>query len=257
MLAEFKQGQDPDVFMKEQISFIELAFREHVNVLYKMNTSHKSQGNAFALNQKKNSNSVLGVQVALSNAEQIVFAMIQSANEKHNVAFAQSGDELNERFRRARVALNYHNGFIQIKTDEMVQSQIAKPFWLLVNDSKWKNVETDMLEAVDRSETAQRDPAFYAAKALESAIKIISNERGWTTGKERGACQYIDSFRKKANGSFIAEWEAAALRHIFSNVRNELGHGPGGEPMPVLTQQQTDWTIEAAMSWTKSLISRL
>jgi hypothetical protein len=68
---------------------------------------------------------------------------------------------------------------------------------------------------------------------------------------------FIDNLVAEKNGRFIELWEADAIRHIFANVRNALGHGPGGEPMPALSQQQTDWTIEAAMSWTKSLIRRL
>ena len=174
-----------------------------------------------------------------------------------NELFVASCDELNMRFRRAKCPLNYHNGYIQIETDEMVQEQITAPFWKLVSDSKWKNVEIDMMEAVDRREANDRDPAFYAAKALESAIKIISDSKQWTTGKEKGASQFIDNLRSSANGTFIVEWEADALRHIFSKVRNELGHGPGTQPITALSQQQTDWVIEAAMSWTKSLVGRL
>ena len=259
LLAEFTQGQDADVFMKARISFLEIAFRERMNALALANYTEK-------LRKSKSLSAENKVDVALrqegflrsvSAVNDWVDVMTNNQNARMNTAFVASCEELNERFRRAKCPLNYHNGFIQIETDAMVQERIAEPFWKLVSNPKWKNVEIDMMEAVDRSETAQRDPAFYAAKALESAIKIISDERGWTTGKESGAGQYIDNFRKKANGSFIAEWEAAAIRHIFANVRNELGHGPGGEPMPVLTQQQTDWTIETAMSWTKSLIGRL
>ena len=36
-----------------------------------------------------------------------------------------------------------------------------------------------------------------------------------------------------------------------------VGHGPGDEPMPELSPQQTDWAIEFCMSWTKSLIKQL
>jgi hypothetical protein len=36
-----------------------------------------------------------------------------------------------------------------------------------------------------------------------------------------------------------------------------LGHGPGGEKMPELSQQQTSWAIENCMVWVKSLILRM
>lgn len=114
-----------------------------------------------------------------------------------------------------------------------------------------------MMEAVDRREANDRDPGFYAAKALESAIKIISDDKGFTRGSEKNVNQFIDNLVAEKHGRFIALWEAEAIRHIFANVRDALGHGPGGVSMPALTQQQTDWTIESTMSWTKSLIRRM
>ena len=261
MLTGINEGQDADVFMKHRISFIELAFRERMQVLINADANQVFIANEIAQqiksikNQAKNAFSDIALAMHESNLIKSKFKETEIA--KMHAVFAASCSELNERFRRAKCPLNYHNGFIQIETDVILQKQVAEPFWNLVSDAKWKNVETDMMEAVDRSESAQRDPAFYAAKALESAIKIISDERGWTTGKERGAGQYIENLRSPTNGGFIKDWEAKAIQLIFSSVRNGLGHGPGREPMPVLTQQQTDWTIEAAMSWTKSLIGRL
>jgi hypothetical protein len=255
MLAEFKQGQNPDVFMKERISFIELAFRERSWALSMASINQQSQ--ARSLTKRPNASSGDHLSTALDQTENFLSQIMRSTNVRLNEAFVLSCAELNLRFRRAKCLLNYHNGFIQIETDALLQKQVAEPFWKLVSDSKWINVETDMMEAVDRSESAQRDPAIYAVRALESAIKIISDNKNWSTGKEKGASQFIDNLRSTANGSFIVEWEAVALRHIFSQVRNGLSHGPGSEPMPALTQQQTDWTIEAAMSWTKSLIGRL
>ena len=261
LLAELKPGQDPDVFMKSRISFFELAFRERMNAISINNISQQFQAKLLTKPiQNLQTRAAARDGVAITNSLSEMMDVLgrsnsqiqESKNAQNKKDFLLSCEELNERFRRAKCPLNYHNGFIQIETDAMLHNRIAAPFWRLVSNPKWKNVEIDMMEAVDRSETAKRDPAFYAAKALESAIKIISDERRWTTGKENGAGQYIDNFRKKANGYFVAEWEATAIRHIFANVRNELVHGPGGELMPELTQQQTDWAIEAAMSWTKS-----
>jgi len=257
LLEEFKPGQNADMFMKERISFLELAFRDCKQLILAAEISHKSRLESFNKKTVDPKNNLFLLMEALNAPISVELDLLKIEIGIKNTAFIAACDELNVRFQRAKVPLNYRNGFIQIETDSLVQDQITAPFWKLIGDPKWKNVEIDMLEAVDRSENSKRDPAFYAAKALESAIKIISDEQGWTIGKESGAGHYIDNFRKRANGSFVAEWEAAALRHIFSSLRNPLGHGPGGEPMPVLTQQQTDWTIEAAMSWIKSLIGRL
>ena len=184
-------------------------------------------------------------------------AGVRAANEKINSEYLQHVEELNHRFRQSKSPISLHNGFVQINGDALVHESIEKPFWTLVRDPKWKNVEIDMMEAVDRRESNERDPAFYGAKALESAIKIVSDERGFSRGSEKNVNHYIDNLVADRNGRFVELWEADALRHIFANVRNALGHGPGGQPMPNLTQQQTDWTIEAAMSWTESLILRL
>ena len=113
-----------------------------------------------------------------------------------------------------------------------------------------------MKEALDRRDTDARDPAFYAARALESALKIVSDEKEWTHGKEKGAHSYIDNLAAKRS-AFIADWEADALKHFFSKVRNPLGHGPGTGKMPELSRQQTDWAIEMSMVWIKNLIRRL
>jgi hypothetical protein len=126
-----------------------------------------------------------------------------------------------------------------------------------VADPKWKNVDHDMKEAVDRSHAGERDPAFYAAKALESTIKIISAENGWTRGTENGASAFIDNLVSEKNGRFIEVWESEELKGFFARVRNPFGHGPGAEQIPMLKEHQAEWAIEACMSWIKSLIQRM
>jgi hypothetical protein len=41
----------------------------------------------------------------------------------------------------------------------------------------------------------------------ESTIKIISDEKGWTHGGEKGAHNYIDNLGSKKAGPFIESWE--------------------------------------------------
>jgi hypothetical protein len=90
-----------------------------------------------------------------------------------NMDFQSAVDEFNTRFLQARCNLNYHNGFIQRSNDALSEQQVEKPFWALVADPQWKNVDLDM-EALDQHDSGARDPAFYAARALESTIKIVS-----------------------------------------------------------------------------------
>lgn len=182
---------------------------------------------------------------------------MRAHNSTLNEDFRNAALELNTRFRHAGVNLNYHNSFIQVAEDALIEHQVETPFWALVSSPKWQNVDTDMKEAIDRRDSNQRDPAFYAARALESAIKIISSEKGWTNGGERGAHSFIDNLAGQRSGGFISRWEQSALKGFFSDVRNELGHGPGNEPMPELSRQQTSWAIELCMAWIKSLILRM
>ncbi len=247
--AKFSGQCEPDRFIKERISFVELALRLRGEEVAAANANlHAAlQQAAFG-----DANVRSGARIPGSAVDGI-----KAWNAEMNAAFQGQIHELNERFRRARVPLTYHNGFIQFALDQRIEEQIAKPFWELVDDPKWKNVDIDMKEALDRRDSNDKDPAIFAAKALESAIKIVSDERGWTRGAENGAAQYVDNLMSKANGGFISPWEGDMLKDYFRKVRNSVGHGPGSEPMPTLSLPQTDWAIESAMSWIRTLVRRL
>lgn len=242
-----------DEFIKHRLSFIEIAFRDRETALAKQNSELEKQvAQAEALIRLLPDNLNQGTRIPGNRADGI-----RAANAIANQSFRRSVDELNERFRRAGMKLNYHNGFIQVSEDALVDQQVETPFWGLVKDPKWQNVDIDMKEAIDRRDSGGRDPAFYATRALESAIKIICNEKGWRRGDEKGAHGFIDNLASSKNGGFIEKWEQVALKAIFTEVRNELGHGPGPDPMKHLSPQQTNWVIEACMSWAKSLIVRM
>lgn len=225
-----------DRFMKERLSFIEIAFREREK---EIEAQIESWNKSYVSR----------------NLEHGMRAAKEAFAEKMKAPFLNAVTELNTRFRQANYAFHYHNGFIQRSTDQLTEDQIEDHFWSLISDVKWKNVDTDMKEAIDRRDNQGRDPTLYAAKALESTIKIISDNRGWTHGAERGAHNYLDNLGSQKN-QYINEWEKESLKNFFTHVRNPLGHGPGNEPMPGLTSEQTDWAIEFCMTWIKSLIRR-
>lgn len=165
--------------------------------------------------------------------------------------------ELNHRAREAGLPFDYHNGLFQRTSDNVTQSHVHEPFWQLVNDAKWQNIDTDIKEAIDRHDQRGRDVALYALKALESTIKIISDEKGWSRGNERGAANYIDNLVSANNGRFIEVWEAENLKALYRDLRNPHGHGPGSAPQPNLSPEQEEWIIETAMIWIKSLVRRI
>jgi hypothetical protein len=247
--AKYTGQRDANRFIKERISFVELALR-----LRGEEVAHANSQLTSALAQAAMRDAIprSGIRVPGSSVDGV-----KAWNATMNSVFEGQVTELNERFRQAKAPLTYHNGFIQFALDQRIEKHIAKPFWDLVADPLWKNVDIDMKEALDRRDSNDKDPAIFAAQALESAIKIVSDTKGWTRGTENGAAQYVDNLISKANGSYLAVWEGEMLKDCFRKVRNSVGHGPGSEPMPELTLPQTDWAIETAMSWVRTLVRRL
>jgi hypothetical protein len=250
---QFTDDLDPDVFVKRRLSFVELAFRERESRVTQANNNLQTTlGTAAYQDALPQRGLTLPGFKRQTNVERA-----QQANQHMNTMFAAQVHELNERFKQAGMPLHYHNGYIQITQDEQVQKQIEQPFWNLVKDAQWKNVSIDMATAIDLRDTGGRDPSFYAAKALESTIKIICDLKGWTTGQEKGVGGFLNHLTSKANGAFIEPWEHESVQRFYSDVRNDLGHGPGSKDMPNFTPPQIDQTIEFCMSWAKSLIVRL
>lgn len=234
-------------FLKEGLSLIELGFRRYEGEIAAMNNAPlDDQWDNFLANRPRG-----GVRLP-GNREDGVLFVRKGRTDRFHLAV----EELNARFRQAGLTLHYHNCFIQKSSDELSQAEIENPFWNLVSEERWRNVDLDMKEALDRRDSGGRDPAFYAARALESTIKIISDLKEFATGKEKGAHNFIDQLGSKKN-ALIEKWEADSLKAFFTSVRNPLGHGAGSAEMPKLSSEQTDWAIEFSMSWIKSLIRRL
>lgn len=245
MLRQYNSQTPADQFVKERLSFVEIAFRLKGERIAQANANLPAAVRDADLRETRRYGPG-GILVPGKRSDGI-----KAENAKVNEEFLGAVNELNTRFIQARAPLNYHNGFIQMSADTLVTEAIEKPFWDLVSDTKWKNVDLDMKEAFDRRDNGERDPGFYAVRALESTIKIVSDENGWTRGKERGAHNYIDNL--STNG-FLTDWEASALKQLFTAVRNPLGHGPGSGVMPILTNAQTDWAIDTSLSWVKRLV---
>lgn len=228
--------RSPDAFFKLRLSLVELLFREAEAIV-----------SEFA--PKKDSVAWLGV---LSKRTSPLGSPVEVAL----AAIMNGVVELNARFQSADLPLQYHNGFIQCIDDPVTTAEIETPFWHLVAVPQLKNVDLDIKEAIDRRDSNKADAAFHAMRALESLIKILSDELGRTRGTERGASDYVDNLVSAKQGRFIETWEAEAIKLLFREVRNPLGHGPGSSSPLALTVHQTNWVIESCMSWIKSLWRR-
>jgi len=230
MLEPFDGKISADRFIKERLSLVEIGFRQHENFVAGLNAKLAATITAAELFDQRGQRKGLWVPGKTADS-------VRATNLSLNAKFQMEVNELNARFRHANCQLHYHNGFIQISEDQTVAQEIETPFWKLVAQPKWDNVDHDMKEAIDLRDTGGRDPAFYAARSLESTIKIMSDEKRLTTGKEKGAHSYIDNL---VGAKLIEVWEMEALKHFFTKVRNPFGHGPGAAPMPSLIKQQTN-----------------
>ena len=247
MLKEFDGSVSADSFIKERISLVEIAFRKREEEIVTDNAKLPERILAARRPRPRQS----GIRIPGDPVKGVT-----ARNASINKAFQGAVHELNTRFEQAGCALHYHNGFIQLTTDELTLRQVEEPFWRLVADIKWKNVDFEMKESLDLRDSNKGDPAFHAARALESTLKIVSNKIGLTDGREKGAHNYIEKLASKQTG-FLADWESEALKGFFTNIRNPFGHGAGNALRLELTQQQTDWAIETCMIWIKSIIRRL
>lgn len=246
--ADMAQG---DPWVKDRLSLIEIAFQLRWEQIQAQN-----QGLPAAIERAK-----IGTDLQkLARALQIPGTQpdeLVEINARINSAFEELVRDLNERLRLALYKLTFHNGLFQLSDDQLINEQVAKSFWDLVKGPQWTNVDLQIKGAVDRRDNGDRTAAFHAVSAVESCVKIISDVKGWTKGNEKGASSYIDNLVSKSNGRFIDVWEAEMLTKMFSDVRNPFAHGPGQAPMPTLTPEQTNWAIETAMTWCKSLIRRM
>lgn len=169
----------------------------------------------------------------------------------------QIEESINRFLRASSIRLTYANCQFQPTDASLIEKEIQEPFWDLIADPAWSNVHADMQQAFNQRDTGGPDPAFYAARALESAIKIISDLNKWTSSKEKGASNYIDNLVSQKNGRFVAVWEADALKDFFGKVRNPTAHGAGSDEQPRLSRHQAAWAIDFCIIWIKSLVGRL
>jgi len=236
---DFSWGNDAaiDLHCKTRLSLVELLFRN-------------AEEYARRLPKK------VSMLDSLRSRDWRKLSRLKGRNEALSVV-RKATEELSARLQANGTQLVYHNGLIQIASDVRTTQRIAKPFWEIVADPKWKTVDHEMKEAFDHLDHGQRDAHAHAAMALESTIKIISDEKGWTRGNENGAANYIDHLVSANNGRFIEVWESEALKVLFRELRNPQSHGAGSNPPPRLLDAQQTWAIESCMSWIKSLVQRM
>lgn len=131
--------------------------------------------------------------------------------------------------------------------------------WAFMDDPIWKNVVTGVNEALDLRDANQTDPAFYTAvRALESTIKMISDQKGWTHGREKDIHDYIDNLGSATNGAFINESESEIFKYFFTEIQHLAGYGAGSLDAHLWRSPAVKKTaVSVFMGWITSLIRRV
>jgi hypothetical protein len=245
-----EENHPANLFMKRRMSFVEVAFQVRRRQLADRKAS---------LIASLGEPDTPGDQLYEAMGDDHVWASTKKALVADEAAFAEQITELNVRLRQAQMPLSYHNDLIQLSDDALFETEVERPFWDLVAAPKWSVVDAQMKEALDERDRGERNAVSNALNALESTIKTISDDKGWTRGTERGAAHYIDNLVPEREGArFIAVWEKDMLVALFREMRNQFGHGPAaGQPLPALRAEQSGWAIDACMAWIKSLVRRL
>jgi len=183
--------------------------------------------------------------------------LLRAAEPRFGPQLAPIAATIADMLQAQSLRLAYRNGRFDPSDGPAVERAVHDPFWDLVAEPRWDNVRIDMQQAFALRDNGGPNPALYATRALESTVKIISGDRGWLTGRERGAANVIDTLVSVRNGRFIETWEADMLKRFFADVRNPDAHGAGSAPQPQLTPIQATWAIEFCMISIKSLLQRL
>jgi hypothetical protein len=118
----------PEEFVNVRFSLLELLFSESEAEIAKVFNSKDSEG--FSLFRKDRPTS-------------------GTHPDARKEVFRNAVHELNYRLRETGIPLHYHNGLFQRASDDLTESQVHEPFWSVVKDPKWINVEVDIKEAID------------------------------------------------------------------------------------------------------------
>jgi hypothetical protein len=133
---------------------------------------------------------------------ELIFGMVEEDLQKTvkknlDKEFYSAVDEINQRFKTAKLGFYYQNKMMRTYDDKLTQQNILEPYWEILTNPKWQLVDNDIREAFERFNNNKEDASFYAMRGLESVIKIISNDLNLTTGKEKGASNFIDNLSSK------------------------------------------------------------
>ncbi len=145
-------------------------------------------------------------------------------------------EELNFRFREARIGYQFEEGQIIRVDAELIHAEVVRPALHLLSDPRFAGPEEEFLAAHAHYRAGEyKDCVANALKAFESTMKAICDIKGWEYGRGARASDLIKVLRAKGllpnylDNSF--NQLIATLSSGLPKVRNEEGgHGVGAQP---------------------------
>jgi hypothetical protein len=178
------------------------------------------------------------------------------------VSSADAVDELNERFRRAGFGYRYESGNIFRIDNEYTHREITRPALRLLTDPRFKGADEEFRAAHDHYKASEyKDCAVDALNALESTMKVICDQKGWSYPQGARSSDLLKVLRRErlfpefADQSF--DQLVATLKSGLPSLRNETGgHGQGATPIAV-PEYVASYALNLAASKIRFLIEAL
>jgi AbiJ N-terminal domain 4 len=148
-------------------------------------------------------------------------------------------EELNQRFKEHAIGYQFDGGEIIRVDSTYAHSEITKPTISLLQSNKFTGANEEYLKAHEHYRHGRNKECLAEClKALESTLKIICKEKGWTYNQNDTSSKLIQiCFDNNLIPSF-SQSQFTSLRSLLESgiptIRNRLGgHGQGQVPQKV------------------------
>jgi hypothetical protein len=129
------------------------------------------------------------------------------------------------------------------RDEQTIHVTVIKPCLAILSDSRFSTANEELLNAFDEYRKGNYgDAVTDAGAAVESVLKTICTEKGWTYDKERDTCSKLLEICR-ANGLFHPFYKS--ILEGTATIRNKIGdaHGKGPAPEYAPTKQLADHMI--------------
>ena len=147
--------------------------------------------------------------------------------------------ELNARFKEHGIGYQFESGKIRRIDSTLIHNEITKPVLNLLWNPKFSGPNEEYLKAHDHYKHGNNKECLVEClKALESTIKVIFEEKGWSYDKTDSAAKLIKKCFDYELVPTYSQNQFTSLRNLIESgiptIRNKVGgHGQGSVPESV------------------------